>query len=318
MGIVTLPSVGNETFELTVAGLTDPGPILVGVVAEPAPPLTNRVWDTQAGPGFVRWDTTDPDPGGASYPGPGTYGVHTSDYCVEYREPASSIATEPCEASHVELVSDVDTIAAFTGHGNATDLAGNHVLDGGTPAYISNGSYEGNLDVFQFNGSNRLFTTNDSAHRIPVATDVSFGGFFFVNATGSGVTPFFILSSNAGAVDPNYALLLQTGTIKYQSSGGLYDTGYPHPLNVWFHLAAVSHTNRTDSTVYVNGKAVWNDPATVAGTVTGTQELYIGNASPAGAGDLSGRGSDIFVVDRELSAAEVRTYAENAFGHPLA
>jgi hypothetical protein len=28
--------------------------------------------------------------------------------------------------------------------------------------------------------------------------------------------------------------------------------------------------------------------------------------------------SDIFIVDRELSAAEIHTYAENAFGHPLA
>ena len=46
---------------------------------------TNRVWDTQAGPGFVRWDTVDAsDPAGVSYPGPGTFGVHTSDFCVEY------------------------------------------------------------------------------------------------------------------------------------------------------------------------------------------------------------------------------------------
>jgi len=44
---------------------------------------TNRVYDTAAS-GFVRWDTTTgPDSAGASYPGPGTFGVDTSDYCVE-------------------------------------------------------------------------------------------------------------------------------------------------------------------------------------------------------------------------------------------
>lgn len=44
---------------------------------------TNRVYDTVAA-GFVRWTTTPlPDPTGASYPGPGTFGVDTSDYCVE-------------------------------------------------------------------------------------------------------------------------------------------------------------------------------------------------------------------------------------------
>jgi hypothetical protein len=272
--------------------------------------------------GFVRWVTLDTaDPTGAQYPGPGTFGIHTDDFCVEYVDDAVDVAVPiviPCEVSHIELVSDVDTIAAFTGHGNATDLAGNHVLDGGTPAYITSGSYDGTLDVFEYASANRLFTTSDSAHRIPTATDVSFGGFFFVNATGSGATPYFVLSSDASATNINYGLVLQTGTIKYQSSGGLYDTGFPHPLDMWFHLAAVSHTNRTDSTVYVNGKEVWNDPATLGGTVNGTQELYLGNASPAAPGDLSGMASDIFIVDRELSAAEIHTYAENAFGHPLA
>jgi len=42
----------------------------------------NRVWDTVA-VGFVRWTTSSPDAAGASYPGPGVFGVNTSDYCVE-------------------------------------------------------------------------------------------------------------------------------------------------------------------------------------------------------------------------------------------
>jgi len=42
----------------------------------------NRVWDTVAG-GFVSWRTGDPDATGSLYPGPGSFGVDTSDYCVE-------------------------------------------------------------------------------------------------------------------------------------------------------------------------------------------------------------------------------------------
>jgi hypothetical protein len=42
----------------------------------------NRVWDTVAG-SFVRWATTSPNPTGTSYPGPGAFGVDTSDYCIE-------------------------------------------------------------------------------------------------------------------------------------------------------------------------------------------------------------------------------------------
>jgi len=44
--------------------------------------VVNRVWDTVAGD-FVRWVTAGADSGGASYPGPGTFGVDTSDYVVE-------------------------------------------------------------------------------------------------------------------------------------------------------------------------------------------------------------------------------------------
>lgn len=54
---------------------TDPGP---GPMTE----TRNRVWDTVAG-GWHIWITTNgPDPTGLQYDGPGTYGVHTSNYSV--------------------------------------------------------------------------------------------------------------------------------------------------------------------------------------------------------------------------------------------
>lgn len=49
------------------------------------PPQTtyiNRVYDTVAG-SFVTWITLgSADSAGTSYPGPGTFGVNTSDYCI--------------------------------------------------------------------------------------------------------------------------------------------------------------------------------------------------------------------------------------------
>lgn len=41
----------------------------------------NRVYDSVAVK-FVHWATTSPDNTGTSYPGPGTFGVTTSNYCV--------------------------------------------------------------------------------------------------------------------------------------------------------------------------------------------------------------------------------------------
>jgi hypothetical protein len=66
-------------------GVLDPKPALApagGGSPAPSAQYTNRVWDTVAGR-HVRWVTAAPDPAGASYPGPGVYGVDTSDYCVE-------------------------------------------------------------------------------------------------------------------------------------------------------------------------------------------------------------------------------------------
>ena len=44
--------------------------------------FTNRVWDDQE-PGFIRWITSSADTLGAYYPGPGSFGVNTSGYCIE-------------------------------------------------------------------------------------------------------------------------------------------------------------------------------------------------------------------------------------------
>jgi hypothetical protein len=69
-----------ETYVVdTIAATITPTP------CTPAPPatlLTNRVWYVPGG--FeVRWQTASPDTSGASYPGPGTFGVDTTNFTVD-------------------------------------------------------------------------------------------------------------------------------------------------------------------------------------------------------------------------------------------
>lgn len=42
----------------------------------------NRVWDVVEG-GFIAWETEGADLAGASYPGPGVFGVDTFDFVIE-------------------------------------------------------------------------------------------------------------------------------------------------------------------------------------------------------------------------------------------
>ena len=72
------------TIDEATVELMDPGDLLyeldVGGGAQQI--VVNRVWDTVVA-GFVRWVTGIIDSSGSSYPGPGVFGVDTSDYVVE-------------------------------------------------------------------------------------------------------------------------------------------------------------------------------------------------------------------------------------------
>lgn len=70
--------------------------------------VLNRVYDTVA-VGFVHWKTTQPDSGGASYPGPGIFGVNTSDFVVS--------------AETSDLTDEADEIAAAATAGAPNSLA---------------------------------------------------------------------------------------------------------------------------------------------------------------------------------------------------
>lgn len=85
---VVMGGLGSSFFMLPVGGpstvggnasiYTYPFPLPGGVQVS----YKNEVWDAVAG-NFVTWATFNPDPSGAQYPGPGAFGVTTSDYAVQ-------------------------------------------------------------------------------------------------------------------------------------------------------------------------------------------------------------------------------------------
>jgi hypothetical protein len=79
---ITNLNTSNVSFTLTEPG--DRGIDLSSLTGSGGVNYTNRVYDSVAG-GFVRWVTLAPDTIGASYPGPGVFGVTTSDYVIERR-----------------------------------------------------------------------------------------------------------------------------------------------------------------------------------------------------------------------------------------
>lgn len=62
--------------------IVEPTSFITTLVSDfPQQTVVQKVWDTVAGD-WVLWATEAMDIDGASYPGPGTWGAHTSDYRV--------------------------------------------------------------------------------------------------------------------------------------------------------------------------------------------------------------------------------------------
>lgn len=119
--------------------------------------VQNRVWDTEL-TGSVIWRTSIPDTTGIEYPGPGTFGVHTSDYTV-IRDTRGPTAITKGVANN-----DEQPDGFWTLDGNILDHSGNGrnlSLLGGTINY-ANGPFPG-TQAFYFNGSTRLSYSADSA-----------------------------------------------------------------------------------------------------------------------------------------------------------
>lgn len=77
-GDPALTAARQASIEYPANAIDEPG----GGPCPPTGGITNRVWYTP-GAFEVRWVTPSPDPTGAFYPGPGTFGVDTVQYTVD-------------------------------------------------------------------------------------------------------------------------------------------------------------------------------------------------------------------------------------------
>lgn len=73
-----LPAISPGAQNFVFTSVTD----MERAIALPYSRCVNRVWDMVPG-AFVRWVTTEPDPQGVQYPGPGEFGGDTINYCLE-------------------------------------------------------------------------------------------------------------------------------------------------------------------------------------------------------------------------------------------
>jgi hypothetical protein len=222
--------------------------------------------------------------------------------------------------SHVAITGDEPSfLFGWTGDNTATDIGANEfILDVDTPVYAQGTHYSGSgAAVFSTSTTQLLATTegasSGAAFQVPVATDITFGGMFFTDVAES--TPYYIANGTT-FTNVSYALVGQSGYIKYQTSAAIVDTGVKLPFGAWHHLCAVSSVNRTLTKVYLNGAQIGGDLVTTATTPSSSSELYIGNIGAAN-GDRTGWASDIFLADTAYTDQQVRTAAENAFGHVL-
>lgn len=77
-------SLGPSVDEIGGSRDSRGGKLEIPVSSPTLPKWINRVWDSAAG-AHVSWESEGaaPDTSGSSYPGPGAFGVDTSDYVVE-------------------------------------------------------------------------------------------------------------------------------------------------------------------------------------------------------------------------------------------
>lgn len=317
---IGLPDIyQTDTLEIAVP-MTEPELTGAGGGCITTLTYTNRVWDTQAGPGFVRWDTVgSADSLGTQYPGPGTYGVHTSDYCTEYV--TASIDEVPVgTVNYVPLTGlEANAITALLCNGSLTDLAGDAVFDfnPGAVTFTANASYDGLRSALNL-GFN-IGTTTASAHQIPIASGITYGGMFYLDYTQTANPTPILSGQGPTAVEKNYGFKITPGNGgQYQQvPGGSPSFARDGIYEQWHHAMITEAPGRLSASLYINGKLVNTIVPGNTGTLNVLNDLWLGSEANTANTAADGFATDIFIADAEYSASQVRTLAENAFGHAL-
>jgi hypothetical protein len=288
---------------------------------------TNRVWDTQAGPAFVRWDTVDfEDSTGASYPGPGTWGVHTSDYCVVYEdeevvEAPSAIRRDSSVNDH-NITTHAETFFHVAGDGVWDDQLGNLIMDRptdgldlyspGVAADTVSGFFTENsgFDTYHFSTAGDFDYTAG-----PGIGDFTIACLFRTPPGCTFLTNGYFMTVKNSSAGGNYGLSIGTGTSN--RARGVWRT--PVILNSandalddnnWHHIAMTASgtisVNDWDIDFFVDGVNVANlDNQAYMTSITSEIRLHIATFAGTDTFPIRGQARSFIGIRKALSGAEV-------------
>lgn len=203
----------------------------------------------------------------------------------------------------LQLYLDASNPVSYSGTGTTwTDLSTNTYATTivGDPAF--------NTTYFTFDGTVEYVDTNQSL----AAESFSVGAWFRSSAAGIKM----ILSKETTVGNPwNYRIWLNGGQIIADMSQVSTQSSLSSPLTTYnngnWYLVMLT---RDDSTwyLYVNGSQVNTKLDTYTGSVTNSQELWIGRsafqqggASPSGSYQYTGDIGQVFIYNRVLSSSEI-------------
>lgn len=214
---------------------------------------TNRVWDVQAGPGFVTWKTQVPDNLGIEYPGPGTFGVDTSDYCAtrDTRVPSQPEAELPgLSRSPAGLwLFDGDLTAQA---GNDLSVAGGSVIYGPGPAQGSKAVYlNGSTWLNQAHDPNLQITGDITVMLTVKPTVVASADGYVIAFSGNGETEATNILWTINIVAQNQIRWV------HENAGGvnnifIWSNGTVSP-DRWTHVALVRDATANTVRAFVDG-----------------------------------------------------------------
>lgn len=226
----------------------------------------NRVWDAQNGPGFVSWTSALPDTLGSRYPGPGTFGVDTSDYVAIPRRDDSRLITQPVKPG---VVVPTGTLMAYWPFDESLADQGpngfNWTGGGGVLTRYASSPVPGLRALHKSNAggyTTAVGLTNTGA----MTCELMFRPRNFMSTDA-----YLLVHGNTGAVgtsNTHWAIRLLTGTNEFQAfheyAGGspsihFINTGYRVPPGQWSLLAWTRDSAGTFYRMYVNGVEVYRE-----------------------------------------------------------
>lgn len=186
---------------------------------------------------------------------------------------------------------------AYTGSGTTwADSSDNtYTVDlVGAPAY--------NTDYFTFDGTTEYIDTNQSL----ASEEFSVGGWFRTSAAGIKMT---VCKETAAGWPWNYRIYYNGGQIVGDiAQSGAANQAIASPLTNYndgsWYLVMFTRDSSTMK-LYVNGTEVNSISNTLVGSISNSQELWIGRSAYAGAYQWVGDFGETFIYNRVLSSTEI-------------